>query len=475
MKVSCLLFLTPGLIFFVLLVSNIMAIALEIDSVVYAQGNNNTTIARGREIPGTSFAHNAGNPLVNNSKLKVETVFRGLQLPTTIAFLGPNDILVLEKASGTVQRIMNGKLLAKPLLKVNVASEVERGMLGIAISKNKNITSNTYVFLYLTENITSNNINATNTIINGTNGNVPLLVANRVYRYEFVNGELVNPKLLLDLPATPGPRHNGGAIIVGPDNNLYIPIGDIDGHSSQAQNQNGIDGTPPDGTGGILRISQDGKPVGNGIIGNNSPANKYYAYGIRNSFGIDFDPVTGKLWDTENGPTKNDEINLVEPGFNSGWKLVTGMSSNDNKFDLNDLEDFGGKGKYSDPEFTWNHTVAPTAIKFLNSDKLGKRYENDLFVGDFNNGNLYHFDLNKKRTGLSLKGLLHDKTASDMNELQKQHTILGQGFGGISGKGDVTYEIGFGGISDIKVSPDGYLYIISMGQGAIYRVAPVTN
>jgi glucose/arabinose dehydrogenase len=455
MKVSCLLFLTPGLIFFVLLVSNIMAIALEIDSVVYAQGNNNTTIARGREIPGASFAHNAGNPVVNDSKLKVETVFRGLQLPTTIAFLGPNDILVLEKASGTVQRIMNGKLLAKPLLKVNVASEVERGMLGIAISKNKNITSNTYVFLYLTENITSNNINATNTIINGTNGNGPLLVANRVYRYEFVNGELVNPKLLLDLPATPGPRHNGGAIIVGPDNNLYIPIGDIDGHSSQAQNQNGIDGAPPDGTGGILRISQDGKPVGNGIIGNNSPANKYYAYGIRNSFGIDFDPVTGKLWDTENGAGANDEVNIVEAGFNSGWIQVQGKAPAD--FDFTNLVNFDGKGKYRDPEFSWFDTVGPTKILFFNSDKLGKEYKNDIFVSTIHFGRIYHFKPNDNRSGLMLTGPLADKIA-DTDEETK----------------GLIFGSDFGGISDMTIGPDGYLYVVSLGRGTIYRIVPAT-
>ena len=61
------------------------------------------------------------------------------------------------------------------------------------------------------------------------------------------------------------------------------------------------------------------------IIGDEDPLNKYYAYGIRNSFGIDFDPVTGKLWDTENGPGYGDEINLVEPGFNSGWSKVQGI------------------------------------------------------------------------------------------------------------------------------------------------------
>ena len=421
----------------------------------------------------TKASTSPGGPTINDPTLRVELVFKGLKKPTTMAFLGPNDILVLEKNEGTVKRIVNGTMLPRSLLDVNVATQAERGMLGIAVAP-KHENKPIYVFLYYTESQTKDGDDI-------TERKQPL--GNRLYRYEFLNGKLVNPKLLLDLPAKERAFHNGGVIAIGPDNNLYFVAGSVASDkiaSTSFRHDNGKilnikDGPEPDGRGGILRITQDGQPVGNGIIGNKFPLNLYYAYGIRNSFGIDFDPITGKLWDTENGPTKNDEINLIEPGFNSGWKLVTGMSSNDNKFDLNDLEDFGGKGKYSDPEFTWNHTVAPTAIKFLNSDKLGKRYENDLFVGDFNNGNLYHFDLNKKRTELSLKGPLHDKTAGDMDEIQKEDTIFGQGFGGISGKGDVTYEIGFGGISDIKVSPDGYLYIISMGQGAIYRVAPVTN
>ncbi|MDP9287376.1 MAG: PQQ-dependent sugar dehydrogenase, partial [Thermoproteota archaeon] len=339
--------------------SNIIAIPLQIDGIaVYAQNNN--TVSRAMEIPGALFAHNAGYPIINDSKLKVQTVFKGLQLPTTMAFLGPDDLLVLEKAKGTVDRIVNGSLLPNPLLKVEVASEVERGMLGIAISKNKNVDNHTYVFLYFTENIgNKSNLNPVNSASAGGQS----IVANKVYRYEFANDSLVNPKLLLDLPATPGPRHNAGAIIIGPDNNLYVPIGDIDGHNSQAQNVQ--DGGPADGTGGILRITQDGKPVGNGIIGESSPANKYFAYGIRNSFGLDFDPVTGKLWDTENGPNYGDEINLVEPGFNSGWLQVQGNAPPD--FNYSKLVNFDGKGKYRDPEFTWFNTVGPTKILFLNS------------------------------------------------------------------------------------------------------------
>ena len=129
------------------------------------------------------------------------------------------------------------------------------------------------------------------------------------------------------MPAVPGPRHNGGAIIIGPDNNLYIPIGDTDkitGGTTEAQNN---DELPADGSGGILRITQDGAPVtdsntGTYILGDDYPLNLYYAYGLRNSFGIDFDPVTGNLWDSENGPGYGDELNIVAPGFNSGWKLI---------------------------------------------------------------------------------------------------------------------------------------------------------
>jgi glucose/arabinose dehydrogenase len=111
---------------------------------------------------------------------------------------------------------------------------------------------------------------------------------------------------------------------LGPDNNVYIVIGQVGSHQGKAQNVGRGQGL--DGTGGILRVTQGGQPVLNPPLGNNTfPSNLYYAYGIRNSFGIDFDPVTGKLWDTENGPDFGDEINLVNPGFNSGWEQVQGI------------------------------------------------------------------------------------------------------------------------------------------------------
>jgi glucose/arabinose dehydrogenase len=196
--------------------------------------------------------------------------------------------------------------------------------------------------------------------------------------------------------------------------------------------------------------------------------NLYYAYGIRNSFGIDFDPLTGNLWDTENGPEYGDEINLVQPGFNSGWERIQGVwkpnrnGTPGHEVTSKDLPlvDFDGKGKYSSPEFIWKDASGVTAAKFLNSDKLGKKYENDLFVPSVTLGIIFHFDLNKDRTGLKLNGSLSDKIADDNRELD-----------------DKIFVQGLGGITDIDIGPDGYMYVLSnyMGKPTIFRIVPIQS
>ncbi len=386
-----------------------------------------------RAVPESS-----GQVLMDPS-LKVELVFKGgLKGPaTSMAFLGPDDILVLEKNTGKVQRILNGSLQENPLLQVNVGKEVELGMLGIAISKNQNGTI--YAFLYYTEL-----------------DNSGIVIGNRLYRYALLDDKLVNPLLLLNLPATSPIKghennHNGGKVVIGPDHNVYVVIGDVGGRMGNIQNI--MRGNAPDGTSGILRVTQNGKSIPNGPFGSTLPNALYYAYGIRNSFGFDFDPVTGNLWDTENGGIDKDEINYVYPGFNSGWRKAMGMALS--RFDANrDLFYFDGKGKYSDPEFVWKETVAPTALKFLNSSKLGTEYENTVFVGDVKTGNLYNFKLNSDRDQLVLNPPLDDKVADTPDEIQE--IVFGQGFGVIT---------------DIQVGPDGYLYILGIG-GTIYRIVP---
>lgn len=399
-----------------------------------------------------SASYGSEGPSLSSKNLVAEKVVGGLETPTGIAFIGENDILAVEKNSGKVLRILKGDVLPEPLIDVNVANEVERGLLGIAVANNS-ANSKLYVFLFYTEAQDRDGSEA---------------VGNRLYRYELTGNKLINPKLLLDLPFLPGPAHNGGVVTVGPDNHVYVVVGNLLASASERFEGNSLDqnienGNAPDGRGGILTVTQDGDLVnGGGILGDEPPLDLYYAYGIRNSFGLTFDPVSGHLWDTENGGAY-DEINLVEPGFNSGWEKVNGKASLLEDFDQDELVDFGGKGKYSDPEFSWasnsDFRTAPTSIVFFDSDKFGEQYKDGVFVGDVR-GNIYHFNVDKDRTDLLLNGPLADEVANDFSEIE-----------------DLIFARFPGVITDMKVGPDGYLYILLyqvLGQedGELYRIVP---
>jgi len=383
-------------------------------------------------------------PRVNDTNLQIQEYSSGFKFPTGMNFLGPDDILVIEKNTGVVKEIKNGTVVGT-VLDVNVANVSERGLLGIAVANEPK-----YVFLFYTE---------TESVDGGK------ILGNRLYRYEFDAGKLVNPKLLLDLPAVPGPSHNGGVLKIGPDNkSVYLIVGNL----NYAQNltyitkaQNNKDGPPPDGRGGILRVTFDGGVVnGEGLLGNEDPLNKYYAYGLRNSFGMGFDAVTGNLWETENGRSTDDEINLALPGFNSGWREVIGFSNETDDFNADNLETFGGKGTYRDPEFIWRDTIAPTSVLFIHTDNLGPKYKDNLFVGSVKNGTIFNFQLSENRTHLVLTGPLADKTADNNQET-----------------GGVTFGRNFGIITDLQIGPDGNLYVLSnyKHDGTIFKISSKSN
>ena len=222
---------------------------------IYAQSQNQPSVSGGEDI------------VLSDPKLKLELVTSGLDFPTTMAFLGPNDFLILEKETGLVKRVIDGKTIEKPLLQIEVSKKDERGLLGVAISEiktpdnadgtplnNNDITH--HVFLYAVQ-------------CEGKSQNCE----NRIYRYELdnKNNVLINPKLLLGIPSFPDPAHIGGIIDIGPDNNLYVTVGNfqstIPSEVYKTKTQNYEDGKPVDGRAGVLRITQDGKPVDGGILG----------------------------------------------------------------------------------------------------------------------------------------------------------------------------------------------------------------
>jgi glucose/arabinose dehydrogenase len=429
------------------------AAAVDSQGNIFIADTSNNRVSVIRTLPegqvGTSAQGN-NTVAINDPMLKVERIIGDLNYNTKIAFLGNNDILLLamEDSNGAVFRMVDGEILPEPMLRVDLGAEPKGCLCGIDVQKNSSGATNVFLFYYVKKP-------------DDNSGQAGIYVN----KYEFIDDKLVNPKTIFYVPVIGQSIHNGGGLTIGPDQNVYFIIGELDGHRTRAQNF--IDGPEPDGTSGIIRITTDGKPLEDNPIAGTGILRYYYAYGIRNGFGLAFDPVTDKLWDTENGPNYGDEMNEVAPGFNSGWTKIQGIwapklpGENDPdlaRTNITNFEDFDGEGKYSPPEFTWYHPTAPTGLTFLNSEKLGKQYENDLFVGDFNSGNLYRFELNSKRDGLILNGSLADKVANDFVE-----------------RDQAIFASGFGGITDVKVSPDGYLYIVSLNQGAIYKIHPANE
>lgn len=381
-------------------------------------------------------------PVLTSAAFKAESVATGFELPTSMAFVSDKSAIVLEKNAGSVYLMSFDSSTKKQLLSLNAATGAEQGLLGVAVMDMSKVAGSgsdkTYVFMYYTEA--------------DSNG---IVLGNRVYRYEWdaANEELVNPVNILKLSADPGPTHNGGKLKADGAGHLYVVIGNLNREGGPLQNSGS--GTIED-ISVILRVDIDGKPVGDNpfVSYGREALSRYYAYGVRNSFGMDIDPVTGTLWDTENGEASDDEINVVYPGFNSGWSKVQGPIA-DSQFTESDLFYLEG-AEYHDPAFSWEFPIGVTDIEFFTSDKLGAEYENNIFVGDINGGALYFFRVNEDRNGLVLDSIpeLADGVADTYDE------------GFLARFGDFA-----GGITEIETGPDGYLYVMTFG-GQIYRITP---
>jgi glucose/arabinose dehydrogenase len=455
------------------------------------------------------------SPTVLDPDLAVRTAVSGLTTPVSMAFLGTNDFFVLEKDTGKVQRVRDGAASTVLDLAVNAASE--RGLLGIAL--HPDFPSNPLVYLYWTQSSTG--ADSTNL------AEVPLL-GNRVDRFRWDGSALTFDREIIQLRSFQADanqplrgNHDGGVIRFGPDDKLYIIFGD-QGRRGQMQNlRNGPfgRGLPDDQFGGpepddahlsgvILRLNPDGSAprdnpffrFGNrigGEVGGN--IRKVFAYGIRNSFGMAFDPRSGSLWTQENGDDSFDEINRVTPGMNGGWVQLMGPASRIRQFraienDPTAPQPFVPNGyfglqqvrwspaniantrgaalsrlfrlpgsRYLDPAFSWKFAVSPGGIGFLDSRALGQAYAGDLFVGAartfLEEGYLFRFDLTGNRRRIRVDDpRLRDRVADNVNKneiTESESLLFGRGFG-----------VG----TDIQTGPNGNLFVVSLDQGSVYEV-----
>ena len=356
-----------------------------------------------------------GEPQLLVEDLVVEKYVSNLCCMITTMTFVDDDILILQKRDGLVRLIRDGVLQEKPVLDVSVDSIGEKGLLGIT-------SVNSSVYLYFTEA--------------KTDGDKSL--GNKIYKYEWNGNSLLNPILLNELPSSS--IHNGGAMVTGLDNQVYAVIGDT-GKYGPLQNKLLENLFPPDtpdymDTSVILRVDPEGP---------------YQAMGIRNSFGLAIDPVTGNLWATENGGDDFDEINLVSDKFNSGWNKIMGPATESELDNLPNYEDY----VYDEPEFSWEEVVAPTGLNFGKFQEISN-YNDSLFVGDCNTGNLYKFELNQDRDGFEFSTSSLQDNVINKNESMDE-LIIGTGFGCVT---------------DIERGSDGFLYVVSLSEGTIFRIIP---
>jgi aldose sugar dehydrogenase len=458
----------------------------------------------------------AQTPEVLDDNLGVRTAASGLVQPVSMAFIGPGDALVLEKASGRVKRVVNGTVQGV-VLDLDVNSNSERGLLGIAL--HPNFASNGFVYLFWSRSL-----------VGDTNSSTAIeVMGNRVDRFRWNGSSLTFDREIIQFRAfqqdagqNARGNHNGGVLRFGSDGKLYAIVGDT---GRRGQTQNLVDGpfgpgipddqfggpAPDDAhrTGVIVRLNDDGStPADNpffaagAAVGGNVGANiqKLFAYGIRNSFGMAVDPVSGDLWEQENGDDSFSEVNRVEPGMNSGWIQIMGPASRVAQFKAIETtmgptnDPFAPNGyfglqqirwpptniadtpeealsrlfmlpgaHFSDPELSWKFELGPGGMGFLAGRALGPQYAGDLFMGgsrDFlQGGHLFRIQLTGNRRNVAVDDpRLEDRVADNVGkwEITESESLL--------------FGRNFGLVTDINTGPDGHLYVLSNTHGAVYEI-----
>jgi CHRD domain/Glucose / Sorbosone dehydrogenase len=227
---------------------------------------------------------------------------------------------------------------------------------------------------------------------------------------------------------------------------------------------------------------------------------KVFSYGHRNSFGFDFDPRSGNLWNEENGDDTFTELNLVEPGMNGGWVQVMGPLARIDQFKEIETTMFGGNlqqtrwppsniadspeealarmvmlpgAHYSDPEFSWKFEVAPAGIGFMDGRGLGPQYNGDLFVGAarpfLEGGFLWHFNLTGNRGKIAVDDpRLADRVADNLDK--PSPTDPAANARAIVESESLLFGRNFGVGTDIQTGPNGNLFVVSLSDGAVYEI-----
>ena len=308
--------------------------------------------------PTSSSTSATGAPKAG--KIVERPVAKGLDHPATFVFDRGGAIFYGERLTGEIRRIdpktgKNTSVFTIPDVVGDVTNE--QGLVGLTLPPS--FSAQPWLYAYATRKVSG-------------------VARDQILRLRWDGHRATSMQVLLDVEVA-GVRHNGGRMLFGPDGMLYVVVGEtLQSDLAQDRSANG---------GKILRMTPSG-----GIPKDNPfPGSRVYTYGHRNSFGLAFDPKTRDLWETENGPECNDELNRIEPGRNYGWgpsETCTGTAPDDTNQD--------GPDPVA-PQLFYPTTIGPTGIAFCDRCGLGTAREGDLFFGAFNTGDIHEVQLSADR------------------------------------------------------------------------------
>ena len=356
-----------------------------------------------QELPGVSTIDNFTVQQPPVGELQLQPVLSSLNFPVGLSLAPDGRIFYNERLTGAIRIINPGwQLDPTPFCQISVFTSGELGLLGLTLDPN--FASNQLVYAYYT---------------------VPEPQMNRVSKFSKSGGVCTETVILDNLPHQS--NHNGGIIKFGPDGKLYVVIGDAL-IQDDAQDLTSLRGK-------ILRVNADGSaPSDNPFFSNPNPnAQKVFSYGHRNSFGFTFHPQTNDLWESENGPADNDEINRVVSGGNYGWPIWGGIVN---------------QSGFVDPILAFNPVIAPTGIIAIpgTSSIYPPLYRNNLLVAAWIDG--------------TIRLVIPNGTNPDL-----------------PGTTTVAYTGGQGGLLSFMLGSDGYVYVSNgiftpSNGSSIFRVVP---
>jgi glucose/arabinose dehydrogenase/plastocyanin len=443
-----------------------------------------------------------GGPTMTDDSLGVDVAAQGFTEPTGIAFLGADESFVIEKSTGEVHRVQGGEP-GEPVLDLAVNFFDERGLLGIAL--HPQFDDNGYVYLYWTSSGEGDGEGGLLGADTDEATAVPEL-GNRVDRFVWDGEALTFDREIvalrsntLDTDTSDRVRgnHDAGPIVFGPDGMLYIVNGDQNLRGRLQNIQDGPEATDADLAGIVLRLNDDGSvPDDNpfaqagaeagGEVGENLAM--IWAYGIRNSFGMAIHPDTGALWLTENGDDSWDEVNILPAGANSGWIQTMGPPERHEDYRRIEVESEDGLdnpdyppdqlaettdaaqeamvelpgSQYVAPAFSWQYPPAVTSIAFTTGTELGESSTGTAWLGTVLTDSLLRYPLAADGSGFDFGD---DQALADLVDDNESKGDLGE-------SADYVAGTGFGVVTHIVTGPEGFLYVVSITNGAVYRIGP---